>query len=682
MRNPLIKQSLQGFFRSHHFLVPLLGLLLGYCVYGFVAFTTLGKTYTWLFTFGGFLMGVVLAIAWLKYCLNRTNSWIIPNKLDENSGGLWSIRFGKQLRTATVFFINLQLGSWILPPQLPILQLYKESFNSQWVRVDCVDSVAQEARVDGGSWVRISRSKSKGLPWVGPMEIIEIPRTSLLEFEQSGVPYDVNWPQIFGSRGYACRLQWPNQATSPKGIRHVGVADWLSWNGLLECRLRCLKWMWSRLDQQLLPSSSSMAKAMLVGETRGVDDQTVAAFGVGGLMHVLAVSGMHVSLVMGALLWLFTGFGRIGKPKAWVLVFLLAVGWFYAVLTGGSAAVVRAVLSATWMWIAKYGLGKRVSALHVWLGCAYVQLLFQPYIIYNLGFVLSYLAVLSLIVFYPMVLDRWILWSRNDVFGEKRVLTRGNSAHRVGKFRELGIAFWEQLLGIVAMNISATLYTFPWIMSSFGSFPVWFLPVNLVMVPLFTVLLYAGLGVLMLGWIPGVGDGVGFMVDALYEWVIKLLLLVLKLPFAQLHSVEWDGVSIVLTCIGIALLSVLLWLQVRFGESVQRGWLLLGLLVFGLGFSMEYQRTQYLNQPNYFAAKIGNRGCWGYKRGEILVVTVYAKQTYWEGNEKGRLGEKRWVAGWNSDSIYYYRKRWENQLKSKLEKYRLREGITTIRVRW
>ena len=98
------------------------------------------------------------------------------------------------------------------------------------------------------------------------------------------------------------------------------------------------------------------------------------------------------------------------------------------------------------------------------LGCAYVQLLIQPYSMYNLGFVLSYLAVLSLLIFYPILRDFW--WMKTETFRAESSVHQW--FHRVIGAKKMD-AGWQLLLGSVAMNIAATLFTFPLIMCGFGA---------------------------------------------------------------------------------------------------------------------------------------------------------------------------------------------------------------------
>lgn len=749
MRNLLVYQHLLGFFRSHFFFLPLLGLLSGYAVFAWLPeYSTLGNQPSisiWAVLFlvlSAGVLGVLLAIYF--------------------RGVSFSTRVHRGFRSWCIYCLNVGLGYWVLPPQLPSYRIW-EVFErgrveqvwgtSDWMVVDCVDSVAKEARVNGKFWVKVTRWRKDSEPWLGPLKQWVMPRSALSEFEHSGIPEDTDWPMIFGSKGYYGRLTWPIKrsgysaaigvvkptATEEQAFDSVlqlgggmiekqavrdttagavqlgafrvaerfgllgnyvsmGWSKYLSRNGLLDLRLRCLDWLRDQLRGRLSPQAAAMAIALLVGETKEVDSETVKAFGVGGLMHVLAVSGMHVALVMGAILWVFTGFGRTPRPTKVALLILMVIGWFYTVLTGGSAAVVRAMLSASWMWLAKYWVGKRVSSLHVWLGCAYIQLLLQPYSIYNLGFVLSYLAVLSLLIFYPVLRDFWLMRTEN-FRGESRV-ERWMRYWIGAKKMDAG---WQLLLGSVAMNVAATLFTFPLIMGGFGTFPVWFLPVNLLLVPLFTILLYAALIVLIFGWIPLLGNGLGMVVDRLYSWVLGKLLLVLELPFSQLFSYHWDWVAAGLVFLLIVWVCWCLWLEVRFGNRVSQLWTVALALILVTGVWIEVQRMRWAATDDYFSGRLVGKEFWGYKRKETLVISV--KRKVWTGEKRysGGVGSRGSVGvgdgGWDSANLsgkgwerdvglkrwertLANRNRWERRLGLRLEKYRLKRGVERVRVRW
>ncbi|MEL6256055.1 MAG: ComEC/Rec2 family competence protein, partial [Bacteroidota bacterium] len=150
-------------------------------------------------------------------------------------------------------------------------------------------------------------------------------------------------------------------------------------------------------DKMLVP----LAKAMFLGNKTELSKEVRASFSHAGLSHILAISGLHVGIV-------FLCFNVILFPlnlmlhgrkirMGLLLVFLL----FYMLLTGASPAVVRAVcMLATVLILRLFNL--RYSAINIMAFSAWIQLLYEPAILFQVGFQLSYVAVFGLLLFYPL----------------------------------------------------------------------------------------------------------------------------------------------------------------------------------------------------------------------------------------------------------------------------------------
>ena len=694
MHGKSIEQHFLGFFRSHHFAIPLLGLLLGFALFWWDNEFYFAFIYGLL---GSAVVGYSRALWVYKRVIRKGEDFA---RLGHgNHLGLW--------RWCIVFSVNILFGYRFFSPQLP------SEKESNWIAecgnfvyVDCVDSVKNTARINGVHWVRVNRMERNSLPWEGPNNGLLLPRSVLHAFERSGIPEDVDWPTVFGSMGFIGRLNWPNALDS---VYRIGNSTSV-WGRFISWKLWCLDAMYKAFSSRLEHASVGMSMALVTGFTKGVDEQTVAAFGVGGLMHVLAVSGMHVALVMGSLMWLCTGFGSRRKPHGTVLILLLAIGWFYVVLTGGSAAVVRAMLSATWLWLGKYGIEKNVASLHVWSGCAYLQLLMGPYNALNVGFLLSNVAVLALLLLYPLLRD-WLLgfspqgWSRVQGF-------RSNISLGIGSIRlDLGMVlhkFWllvyRYLLDGIAMNISATAFTFPLVVMTFGAFPVWFLPVNLLLVPMYSLLLYLALLVLLLGWIPVLGSQFSLLVSLVFSWTNTLVLKVLELPMSQWFSSDWDKLSVGMVFMGLLVLHVWVWLRIRFYRSLswKMGvfWMYTSVFLFVFsGIEMEVMRRVRATQGCYFRGELRGRRFWGIKTGEAVVISVYPrlKKRHEGGNFTKNMehpienklpknyagGYARKARTFSSDSTWRHnRASWEGLLRKRMVKFSQKWGVNRVSVRW
>lgn len=144
---------------------------------------------------------------------------------------------------------------------------------------------------------------------------------------------------------------------------------------------------------------SGYMKGLIIGVQDDIDPEQYRAFSSLGLTHLLAISGMHVALFTAALLWLF---GRMGLTRESAMLFVILILPFYIVLTGSSPSIVRAgVMAMLGLYAARRG--RLRSGLHLVAATALFMLLIEPYHLLNVGFQLSFLVTVGLILGVPPV---------------------------------------------------------------------------------------------------------------------------------------------------------------------------------------------------------------------------------------------------------------------------------------
>lgn len=214
----------------------------------------------------------------------------------------------------------------------------------------------------------------------------------------------------------------------------------------------------------------ALVSALMFGSKEYLEQDTRQEFSHAGAMHVLCVSGLHVGImyvVADKLLFLLKR-GRNGK-KVHTLLIICCI-WAYAFITGLSASVVRAALMFS--LIAAGKMFKRCpESFNILAVAAFFQLLINPYTITQVGFQLSYLAVLGIFAFYKPV---------NEM---------------VASDNKLIVWTWS----ILAVSMAAQLATFPLASYYFNMFPVYFLVTNLIVVPLAAVIIYFAVFLLLAG---------------------------------------------------------------------------------------------------------------------------------------------------------------------------------------
>lgn len=151
----------------------------------------------------------------------------------------------------------------------------------------------------------------------------------------------------------------------------------------------------TQLDQFVAPDQSALAAAILIGERKGVGREEVDLFIKTGLIHLLALSGLHVGM-LALLVTLASDAGLLSRHKALLLVVGIAIG--YAILADVRPSVVRA---ATLLCLICAGglLRRPTEPLQRLAAAAMVVLAFQPADLFNVGFQLSFIASATLLAY-------------------------------------------------------------------------------------------------------------------------------------------------------------------------------------------------------------------------------------------------------------------------------------------
>lgn len=294
--------------------------------------------------------------------------------------------------------------------------------------------------------------------------------------------------------------------------------------------------------------SIAIASALLIGVKDRIDQDLRAAYAGAGAMHILAVSGLHVGIVFGVLSYLFTFLGLARRPwlTTAILVFTL---WGYALITGFSPSVLRAVTMFSIIGVAKLFQRNNITYNSIGLS-AFLLLLVRPQFLFEVGFQLSYIAVLGIVFLYP----RW----------EQTI----RPSHWITKY------FW----GLIIVSLAAQLATFPLSVFYFHQFPNYFLLTNMLVLPWVFVVLSLGLLFLATGGIPVLGDSMGLLLD----WSLRLMnqgiIRIEELPYAVSRGLYLTSLETL--TIYIALIAFFFF---WYGRRRMAGWFSLALVLFLVG---------------------------------------------------------------------------------------------------
>lgn len=291
----------------------------------------------------------------------------------------------------------------------------------------------------------------------------------------------------------------------------------------------------------------AIASALVLGVTDGLDNELLTAYAATGAMHVLAVSGLHITIVYMILAWLMKPVLRL-KSGPWILASVsLFVLWGYAFITGLSPSVLRAVTMFSFIALAR-PTGQSTNIYNTLAASAFCLLLVDPFLIMSVGFQLSYLAVLGIVYLQTPLYNLWE--PRNWLLDET----------------------WK----ITCVSIAAQIATFALGLLYFHQFPNYFLLSNLLVIPGSFLVLIVGILVLVVNFFSLLAGFLGLILT----WLIKALNVVVftveAFPFSLIEDIHITATGCWLLMGGIACLLLLVQYK-RFSFGI-------GMFIFALLF--------------------------------------------------------------------------------------------------
>ncbi len=319
------------------------------------------------------------------------------------------------------------------------------------------------------------------------------------------------------------------------------------------------------------PESKQIALALLLGQKESLGKEVKQAYSATGTQHILAVSGLHVAIIYSILLLPLTYFKQEGHALRKIyLLLVMGLIWIYALMTGFSPSVVRAVVMFSLVTLGQMR-KRKPSIWNILSFSALLLLVLDPGVRTDLGFQLSYLAVAGIVGLQPLILQFW------------------SPPNRVLDY------FWQ----MATVTLAAQLITSPLTIHYFHTFPSYFLLANLLIVPLSYLILCAGVPFLLLAWVPFLGGVLGAIVDFLLLLQNEVTYRIQNLPAAL-----WQGIH--LSFAGMLAMWGLLWVwgNWELGNRKRLAGLGMGLCLLWAGANL-WEEIQRPAQELYLFTKDG-----------------------------------------------------------------------------
>ncbi len=216
------------------------------------------------------------------------------------------------------------------------------------------------------------------------------------------------------------------------------------------------------------PNELAVINALLLGQRQDISKELIVDYQRAGAIHILAVSGLHVGVILLILSFVFKPVERIKHGKFIKTIIIVSLLWMFAFVAGLSASVVRAVTMFTFLAIGLSFQRKKVIDFS-FISSMLFLLLIKPMFLFDVGFQLSYLAVFGIL---------WVQPKLYEIYKPRYILDK---------------KIWQ----LFTVSIAAQIGILPLSIYYFQQFPGLFLASNLVIIPFLSAILIGGILVII-----------------------------------------------------------------------------------------------------------------------------------------------------------------------------------------
>ena len=282
------------------------------------------------------------------------------------------------------------------------------------------------------------------------------------------------------------------------------------------------------------PQILGIAEAILLGQNLLLSEDIYQNYSDTGAIHVLSVSGLHVAIFISVFIWMFSKSSR--EDFTWKILkitSLLAIVWFYVILTGMAPSVIRAGTMVS-LYLIGTNLFKGTNSYNIIAIAAIVMLIFNPFYIFQASFQFSFISLLSILYFQPKIKAWW----KPDT--------------KAGNF------VWD----LINVSLAAQIMIFPVTIYYFHQFPSYFAISGIIAVPLVTIIIYSGTLLIIF---EAICSSINILLAPLFTLLIKWLNVCIEwiseLPYSKIENIWISDIGLLLMILSIIFLIV--WLEVR-----------------------------------------------------------------------------------------------------------------------
>jgi len=311
--------------------------------------------------------------------------------------------------------------------------------------------------------------------------------------------------------------------------------------------------------------------ALTLGYTNDIDDETKQAFSTTGAMHILSVSGLHVAVVFMILNYALFFMDKNKKLKIIKFIIIILSLWAFAYISGFAPSVRRSAIMLSLVLVGDI-FNKDKNIYNTITVSAFLLLFFNPFVIRDVGFQLSYIAVVSIIYFQPKI--------------HKLVYVKNY----------LGKQIWS----LFSVALAAQLGTLPIGIYYFHQFSNYFFITNILAVPLSTLILYLAVGLLAISFINPLAQAVAWVLNYSTKLFNFIIFFINKMPFSVTSNLYINFWQMIILYILMATITVFL-------ISKQKNYLFASLVItICFSITLTFQNIKSLEQNTFTVYNIKN----------------------------------------------------------------------------
>lgn len=323
-----------------------------------------------------------------------------------------------------------------------------------------------------------------------------------------------------------------------KGITHQVFLKPNEWQQLpVEKPARIKKWLYSfrKIILQVLrrnipgEKEAGLAEALLIGYKDNLDPSLVQSYSNTGVVHIIAISGLHLGLIYALLILILKPVKKSRKLELLRFLIIVSVLWGFSLLAGAQPSVLRSALMFSFIALGEC-MDRKTSIYNSIAASAFVLLCINPYWLWDLGFQLSYSAVLSIVIFMRPIYN--LVYCRNKL---------------------LDLA-WK----LNAVTLAAQVLTLPLCIYHFHQFPMYFILSNFLAVPLSSAILLGEILLCVISIVPAVAMIVGKFLTVLIRLMNDYIERIEALPASLWDGMQVSGLQVI--CLFILIASFYTWL--------------------------------------------------------------------------------------------------------------------------